>query len=120
MSIADTLNALTGKISELYREIVTTSVRFQDLERSTDKTLARLESAVEQLATKVAAIHDDHVREKAALEAQVATLQGRLTVLSEQALHSVVRDVAREIVGDSMGDRVTPVKRLGDPNSGES
>ena len=119
MSIADTLNALTAKISELYREIVTTSVRFQDLERSTEKTLARLESAVEQLASKIASIHDDHVREKAALEAQVAVLQGRLSALSEQALHSVVRDVAREMVGDSKRNPASPVKRLGEPDTDE-
>ena len=33
MSIADTLNALASKVSELYREIVTTSVRFDELQR---------------------------------------------------------------------------------------
>ena len=114
MSIAETLNALTARISELYREIVTTSVRFEDLQRSTDKTLSRLESTVEQLAAKVSAIHDDHVREKAALEAQVTALQGRLTSLSEQALHAVVRDVAREIVRESVADQGSSIQRLKD------
>lgn len=114
MSVTDTLNALAAKISDLYREIVTTSVRFEDLQRNTDKTLARLESTIDQLASKVSTIHDNHVREKAALEAQITTLQGRLTALSEQALHSVVRDVARELVVDSMRDEASPNKRLGD------
>lgn len=114
MGVAETLNALTAKISELYREIVTTSVRFEDLQRSTDKTLARLESTIEQLAAKVSAIHDEHVREKASLEAQIATLQGRLTALSEQALHTVVRDVAREIVADSVRDQALVDRRIGE------
>jgi hypothetical protein len=97
---------LAAKLSDLYREIVTTSVRFDELQRSTDKVLARVEATVEQLSVKVAAIHDDHVREKAALEAQIATLQARLTVLSEQALHAVVREVAREAVAGVVRDQV--------------
>jgi DNA anti-recombination protein RmuC len=118
--VTDTLNALAAKISDLYREIVTTSVRFEDLQRNTDKTLARLESTIEQLASKVSAIHDDHVREKAALEAQITTLQGRLTALSEHALHTVVRDVAREMVADSIRDEALSRKHIGDSESGES
>jgi chromosome segregation ATPase len=117
MGVAETLNALTTKISELYREIVTTSVRFEDLQRSTDKTLARMEVTIEQLATKVSAIHDEHVREKANLEALIATLQGRLTSLSEHALHSVVRDVAREIIADSIREQVLADRRIGDSDT---
>ena len=98
VSVTDTLNTLATRLSELYREIVTTSVRFDELQRGTDKVLTRIEATVEQLASKVAAIHDDHVREKASLQAQIATLEARLTVLSEQALHAVVREVAREAV----------------------
>ena len=98
MSVTETLNNLAAKLSDLYREIVTTSVRFDELQRNTDKVLTRLETTVDQLSAKVALIHDDHVREKAALEAQIATLQARLTVLSEQAMHNVVREVTREVV----------------------
>jgi uncharacterized FAD-dependent dehydrogenase len=102
MGVSDSVNALAAKVAELYREIVTTSVRFEELRRTTDSVLTRLESTVQQLASRVAAIHDDHVREKAALEAQIAILQGRLTTLGEQALHTVVRDIAREVVTDYM------------------
>jgi DNA anti-recombination protein RmuC len=100
MSMSEALNGLAAKISDLYREIVTTTVRFEELRRNTDSMLTRIESTVQQLSAKVAAIHDEHVREKATLEAQVATLQGRLTALSEQALHSVMRDVAREMLAE--------------------
>jgi DNA anti-recombination protein RmuC len=102
--MTDALTALAGKVSDLYREVVTTSVRFDELRQSTDKLLCKLEATVEQLSARVALIHDEHVREKAALEAQIATLQGRLNALSEEALHSVVRDVAREIVANSIRD----------------
>jgi hypothetical protein len=101
VSVTETLNSLAAKLSDLYREIVTTSVRFDELQRSTDKVLSRLEATVEQLAVKVS-VHDDHVREKAALDAQIATLTARLTVLSEQALHAVVREVAREAVSGAV------------------
>jgi predicted nucleic acid-binding Zn-ribbon protein len=121
MSVADTLNALAAKISDLYREIVTTSVRFDELRRSTEKTLSRLESTVDQLAGKISAIHDSHVRERAALEAQIEALQGRLTALSEQALHSVVREVAREMVADSLRESPPPTsKRLNDATPNDS
>ena len=117
MGVTDSVNALAAKVAELYREIVTTSVRFEELRRTTDSVLTRLESTVQQLASKVAAIHDDHVREKAALEAQITILQGRLNSLSEQALHTVVRDVAREIVTDNvntqqrqLNDKVKPIE----------
>ena len=112
MSVGDTLNGLAAKISDLYREIVTTSVRFDELQRNTDKILTKVEAVVEQLVVKVASIHDQHVREKAALEAQIAVLQGRLTALSEQALHSVARDVVREIVADAVRDSLRNGKLL--------
>src|SRR5262249_7294226 len=96
---------LAAKLSDLYREIVTTSVRFDELQRNTDKVLTRLEATVEQLSAKVALIHDEHVREKAALEAQVATLQARLSILSEQAMHNVVREVPREVVKNLTRDQ---------------
>jgi len=98
VSVTETLNSLAAKLSDLYREIVTTSVRFDELQRNTDKVLTRLEATVDQLSARVALVHDEHVRENAALEAQVATLQARLSILSEQAMHSVVREVTREVV----------------------
>jgi len=120
VSVTETLNSLAAKLSDLYREIVTTSVRFDELQRSTDKVLARVEATVEQLSVKVAAIHDDHVREKAALEAQIATLQARLTVLSEQALHAVVREVAREAVAGVVRNQVAAKLDAGNAISDDS
>lgn len=115
MSVGETLNSLAAKLSDLYREIVTTSVRFDELQRNTDKVLTRLESTVEQLATKIAAIHDDHVREKASLESQIATLQARLTILSEQARHTVIREVAREAVTNVVREQRAAIGE-GEPN----
>jgi hypothetical protein len=95
MGISD----LTTAIASLYREIATTSVRFEGLERRTEEAIGRIERAVEQAIQRVAAIHDDHVRETAALEARLIALEGRLTALSERALHIVMADAAREAAG---------------------
>jgi uncharacterized protein Yka (UPF0111/DUF47 family) len=98
MGVAEAVNDLAKTIADLYKEVVTTSVRFEELQRSTDKTLTRYEDALTHLTAKLAGIHDDHVRENAVMLAEVSKLESRLDALSEQALHSVARDVARELL----------------------
>ena len=104
MSLADTVTALTKNVADLYKEIVTTSVRFDDLRANTEQTVERLERLVDSTVAKVLEIHDTHVREKATLEAGIRTLEGRLSALSEQALHAVARETARDL----MRERSTP------------
>jgi hypothetical protein len=104
MSLADTVTGLTKNVADLYKEIVTTSVRFDDLRANTEQSVERLERVVESTVIKVLEIHDNHVREKATLEAGIRTLEGRLSALSEQALHAVARETARAL----LRERSTP------------
>lgn len=91
-----------GKANEIYKEILTTSARFDDLRHSTEQTLARLEQSLEKLVSKVSALHDDHVRETAALRAEIRALEARLSGLSEHAIHAVAREVAEKIMRESI------------------
>jgi hypothetical protein len=102
MGVGDTLTELGTKITDLYREILTTSTRVELLQTSTDRTLTRVETLLDQFAAKVQFLHDEHVREKALLEAEIRTLQGRLDALSEHAIHAVAREAAREIIKGSV------------------
>ena len=122
MGVSDTLTELGGKITDLYRGILTTSTRFELLQSSTDRTLTRVETLLDQFAAKVQLLHDEHVREKAVLEAEIRALNGRLDALSEHAIHAVAREAARDVikgaVTSSSGsdllrgeDRITPRRK---------
>ena len=104
MSVSETITKLTKSVAELYREIVTASVRFDALQDATQTSISRFERLIEQYAQRVQVLHDEHVREKAALEAQIQALEERLTVLSEKALHAVVQEAAQSIVRRSVGE----------------
>lgn len=103
MSLSDTVTGLLKSVGELYRELATTSVRYDALRHSTETTLLRFERLLDQHAQRVQVLHDEHVREKAGLEAQIQGLEGRLMALSEKALHAVVHEAAREVVRESVG-----------------
>ena len=102
MSLADTVAALTKNVGDLYKEIVTTSVRFDDLRQNTDQAIERFQRIVESTVVKVLDIHDTHVREKATLEAAIRTVEGRLDALSEQAIHAVARETARDLMRENL------------------
>jgi DNA anti-recombination protein RmuC len=106
MSLGDTVTALTKNVADLYKEIVTTSVRFDDLRATTEQSIERFERVVDGTVAKVLEIHDNHVREKASLEAGIRTLEGRLAALSEQALHAVARETARDLMRESLDPKL--------------
>jgi hypothetical protein len=103
----NTAAELTKKVASLYEEIVTNTVRFQALEKRTDEVLSEVKVLVTRLQDKAEAMHHQHVQERAEILARIDSLHARLNVLSEQALHSVVRDVIREelrLKGNANGD----------------
>jgi hypothetical protein len=93
---------LTTKVAELYREIVTTSVRFDNLERHVAESLARFHDRVTHLEERFSSTHDEHVRDRAASAADIRAVDARLTILSEQALHAVAREAARDVIARSV------------------
>jgi methyl-accepting chemotaxis protein len=90
------LSDLGQRVADLYKEIVTTTVRFESLSRETNTVITEARSAVQRLDERMQQMHLDHVRERAELSSQISALDARLNALSEGALHAVARDVARQ------------------------
>lgn len=90
------LSDLGQRVADLYKEIVTTTVRFESLSRETGTTVAEVKTAVQRLDERMQQMHLDHVRERAELSSQIKGLEARLDALSESALHAVARDAARQ------------------------
>lgn len=97
MSVSETLADLTGKVADLYKELVTNSVRFEELRRHTTETLGEFKHALERMADKIDALQKEQVQDNSALKAEIHILRGRLDTLSEQALHIAVKEAAREV-----------------------
>lgn len=90
------LSDLGQRVADLYKEIVTTTVRFESLSRETGTAVAEVRTAVQRGDERMQQMHLDHVRERAELSSQIKGLEARLDALSESALHAVARDAARQ------------------------
>jgi uncharacterized protein Yka (UPF0111/DUF47 family) len=92
------LSDLGQRVADLYKEIVTTTVRFESLNRETTTVITEVKTAVQRSEERMQQMHLDHVRERAELSSQINALEARLDALSESALHAVARDVARQVL----------------------
>lgn len=115
------LSDVGQRIADLYREIVTTTVRFESLNRETTKAVEEIKTAVQRCDDRMQQMQLDHVRERAELGSQIKALDARLTALSESALHAVARDAARQAMQNILtgGQRTEPVLRIVETEPGE-
>lgn len=115
------LSDVGQRIADLYREIVTTTVRFESLNRETTNAVAEIRTAVQRCDDRMQQMQLDHVRERAELGSQIQALDARLTALSESALHTVARDAARQAMHEILTDgRVAePVLRIVEAEPGD-
>jgi myo-inositol catabolism protein IolC len=102
------LSDLGQRVADLYKEIVTTTVRFESLSRDTGTTVAEVKTAVQRFDERMQQMHLDHVRERAELSSQIKGLEARLDALSESALHAVARDAARQAMHGILVDGEPP------------
>lgn len=105
MSWGESLSSLAREVATLYKEIATTSVRFDVHAERTRETLSQYRQELDAMSGRIARIEEEHVRERAALDARVDVLEGRLSALSEQALHAVAREAARELMREAIQAR---------------
>lgn len=116
------LSDVGQRIADLYKEIVTTTVRFESLNRETTNAVAEIRTAVQKCDERMQQMQLDHVRERAELGSQINALDARLTALSESALHTVARDAARQAMHEILADgqSAEPVLRIvqAEPGSG--
>lgn len=98
------LSDLGQRVADLYKEIVTTTVRFDSLQRETTSVITEVRTAVQRFDERIQQMHLDHVRERAELSSQIKGLEARLNALSESALHVVARDAARQAMHTILSD----------------
>lgn len=103
------LSDLGQRVADLYKEIVTTTVRFESLSRETTTAVAEIKTAVQRFDERMQQMHLDHVRERAELSSQIKGLEARLDALSESALHAVARDAARQAMQGILVDGESPI-----------
>jgi hypothetical protein len=115
------LSDVGQRIADLYREIVTTTVRFESLNRETMNAVAEIRTAVQKCDERMQQMQLDHVRERAELGSQIKALDARLTALSESALHTVARDAARQAMHNILtdGQIAEPVLRIVETEPGD-
>lgn len=102
------LSDLGQRVADLYKEIVTTTVRFESLSRETGTAVAEVRTAVQRSDERMRQMHLDHVRERAELSSQIKGLEARLDALSESALHAVARDAARQAMHGILAEGAPP------------
>ena len=113
--IKETVAELTVKVGELYRELVTNTVQFQELRSYTKETLDEFKRLIERLSDKLEQAAKDRIRRETELVSKINALEARLDALSEQALHAAAREAAQQVFEKMVsqqesGDISTPGK----------
>jgi hypothetical protein len=88
------LAQLTNRVAELYRELVTTRVQFEEVRQYTKESIIEFKRLIERDSDKIDRIERDRIRAEAELIAEIHGLEARLSALSESALRAAVGDAA--------------------------
>lgn len=93
-TVKEGLLDLVKKVNDLYKEMVTNTVQFEELRKTTKETIVDFKHIVERLGDKVENIEKEFIESKANLLSKIDALDSRLTILSEEALHQAVKEAA--------------------------
>ncbi|MEB3248667.1 MAG: hypothetical protein VKK07_04920 [Merismopediaceae bacterium] len=104
-SVKETVADLVVKVSELYRELVTNTVQFQELRSYTKETLDEFKHLLERLSDKLEESEKDRIRRETELLSKINALEAKLSALSEQALHAAAKEAAREVFEKMVANR---------------
>jgi hypothetical protein len=104
IGLKEHVSDLAGKVAGLYRELVTNTVKFDELRLYTKETLDGYKHALERMSDKFEAAERERIRVETELRSKVSALEARLDALSEKALHAAARDAAVEVMGRLMSE----------------
>ncbi len=99
-TIKESVALLTSKVAGLYKEIVTNTVRFDELRRYTRESIDEFKRLLERNDDKLDRIERDRIRVETELLSKINALEARLSALSEQALHAAAQQAARAVMED--------------------
>lgn len=94
----DSVKRIAQQLTNLHEEFITTRVQFKNLQENVQVTISEFKSLVESSIKKANEVEKDHIRENAALKAQIMSLENRLDMLSEHALQVAMKEVAQQAV----------------------
>jgi SMC interacting uncharacterized protein involved in chromosome segregation len=97
MSLRSTVAEIGRVVAEHYERLVTVTVQFTELRRATTEELAAFKEALIRLERSVVDMQIQHANSLAEIRASIQTVDSRLSVLSERALHIAVADAARAV-----------------------
>jgi chromosome segregation ATPase len=100
--IKESLAALISKTADLYKEIVTTNVKFEGLRTSTKETLDEFKRLLERQEDQIERVERDRIKNETELLSKINALEARLSALSEQALHAAAKEAARMVMQDRL------------------
>jgi hypothetical protein len=104
-SLKETVADLVVKVSELYRELVTNTVQFQELRQYTKETLDAFKHLLERLSDKQEESEKDRIRRETELLSKINALEAKLDALSEKALHAAAKEAAIEVFEKMAAER---------------
>jgi hypothetical protein len=88
--IKESLSDLVKKSTELYKELVTTNVKFDSLRVFTKETIDEFKRLLERQGDKLDQIERERIRAETELLSKINALDARLNALSEKALHAAM------------------------------
>ena len=104
-NLKETVAELVTKVGELYRELVTNTLKFEELRKYTKETLDEFKRLLERLSDKLQESEKDRVRREAELLSKINALEARLNALSEQALHAAAKEAAARVFEKMASER---------------
>lgn len=117
-SVKETVADLVVKVSELYRELVTNTVQFQELRQYTKETLDAFKHLLERLSDKLEESEKDRVRRETELLSKINALEAKLDALSEQALHAAAKEAALQVFEKMVAEK--KISNLSNQNQEET
>ena len=100
------LKELAVKVTQLYEQTVSNAVEFQELRRSTNKSLSEFQRVLQLLTEKIERIERETTKREMDLSSAIEGLKFRFDAVSEKALHEAVRSVAIELVREAIKSEI--------------
>jgi uncharacterized protein YaaR (DUF327 family) len=95
--VKETVAELVVKVGDLYKELVTNTVQFQELRQYTKETLDEFKHLLERLSDKLEESEKDRIRKETELLSKINALEAKLEALSQQALHAAAKEAAVQV-----------------------
>ncbi len=115
--IKETIQEMSANIAELHKELVTNSVKFDELRKYTRESIDEFKRLLERQDAKIETIEKDRIKAETELLSKINALEARLTALSEGALHVAAKEGAITVMQQmlSQNQNLLPGKQPSPP-----